>query len=97
MKQNSSKNRTTPKIPEHLFTSSPLEASTVSSVKEMQHSPHAGTCEADLAELNEALRFITTAFVDLGFGMSAAQQATRVANENSSFNRLVEKFHRNAA
>lgn len=97
MKQNSSKNRAIPKMPEQFLTRSPLETSSVSTASEMQHSPHAATCEADVAELNEALRFITTAFVDLGFGVSATQQATRAANKSSSFKRMAEKFHRNAA
>lgn len=97
MKQNSSKNRVVPKMPEQFLTKPPFEDSTVPTANEMQPLPHAGTCEADVAELNKALRFITTAFVDLGFGMSATQQATRVANEKSSLERLVENFHRNAA
>ena len=97
MKQNSSKNCAVPKMPEQFLTRSPLEDSTVFTANEMQPLPHAGTCEADVVELNEALRFITTAFVDLGFGMSATQQATRVANEKNSLERLVDNFHRNAA
>jgi len=74
MSQNSSKNRVIPKMPEQFLTKSPFEDSTVSTANEMQPLPHAGTCEADVAELNEALRFITTAFLDLGFGMSTTQQ-----------------------
>lgn len=42
-----------------------------------------------------ALQTIVWAFVDLGFGSSAAQQALRPANENRPLLALADSFRRN--
>ncbi|WP_212523872.1 hypothetical protein [Actibacterium sp. MT2.3-13A] len=49
------------------------------------------------AEFTEALGIIVSAFVDLGFGASAAHYATRVANDNRRLIAIAEEFQRKAA
>lgn len=43
------------------------------------------------------LRHIVIAFVDLGFGSSAAQLAARPANDNRGMNSVIEDFYSKAA
>ncbi|NDW34427.1 hypothetical protein [Salipiger sp. PrR007] len=43
-------------------------------------------------EFIAALGIIVSAFVDLGFGVSAAQQAQRAANENRNLVRIAADF-----
>lgn len=43
------------------------------------------------------LRHIVVAFVDLGFGSSAAQLAARPANDNRAMNAVIEDFYCKAA
>lgn len=49
------------------------------------------------SEFRAALGVIMSAFVDLGFGVSAIQQARRTANADRQIKTLVEAFHRDAA
>lgn len=49
------------------------------------------------AEVAAALRIIVSAFVDLGFGASAAHHALSAANHNHSWKTLADDFLRDAA
>lgn len=49
------------------------------------------------AEVAAALAVIVSAFVDLGFGASAAHHALSAANRNHSWKILADDFLRNAA
>lgn len=41
----------------------------------------------------EALGVIVSAFVDIGFGVSAAQHATQAANDNRDLIAIASEFH----
>lgn len=51
---------------------------------------------SDSSELSSALTVIVLAFVDLGFGSSAAQQSQRVAKPGSCLHDLAREFHEKA-
>ena len=48
-------------------------------------------------EVSSSLEVIISAFVDIGFGASAPQQAQRAANDNAPMKAIAEDFKRNAA
>lgn len=46
----------------------------------------------DAPDLEEALGIIVSAFVDIGFGVSAVQQAENAANDNRDLIRIAADF-----
>lgn len=70
------------------------------SLPKVANVPRAPTPEqitAENPEFTAALSAIVSAFVDLGFGASAAQYARRAANEPRRLIEIAEEFHGNSA
>ena len=59
-----------------------------------QDIPDSDKLELKNAEFAAALSIIVSAFVDLGFGTSAAHHALGATNRNQSLKALTEKFQR---
>ena len=65
---------------------------------ELDHdTPNFDRLALENAEITAALGIIVSAFVDLGFGASAAHHALSAANRNHSWKTLADDFLRDAA